>query len=223
MHITRVVIAAHRTLFRQGLTALIGSDAEFEICGEAADRDETRRVCARVHPEIILLESELLDAGKDCGMIPCLRVACPDADIVVISEMSHAMLKDEDAENHRAEKSRALQQGAAAWLPADIDQAELRRVLRTIASARQCGEEEGEGAQTAAKPALTAHSRHAVTERERMIIKLIAEGMCNKEVAHRLDISTQTVKNHVSHLLEKLALADRTQLAVYAIEHNFDF
>jgi DNA-binding NarL/FixJ family response regulator len=52
---------------------------------------------------------------------------------------------------------------------------------------------------------------------------MIAQGLCNKEVAHRLGIGTQTVKNHVSHLLEKLALADRTQLAVYAVEHNFEF
>jgi DNA-binding NarL/FixJ family response regulator len=225
MQKTRVMIALSQTLFRQGLAALIGSDTDFEICGEAGDADETRRVCSRVHPELILLEAGFLNKGNECGTVACLRAACPEAAIVIIGGLGSDAQSEEETENElRMEKARALQQGAAAYLSAGVDQLELLRVLKTIAATLHCEEEEGaESARTVSKPTVTGHGRHSVTEREKTIITLIAQGMCNKEVAHRLGISTQTVKNHVSHLLEKLALADRTQLAVYAIEHHFEF
>lgn len=69
-------------------------------------------------------------------------------------------------------------------------------------------------------PALPRRDTTALTERELTIVELLADGLSNKEIAHRLGIGAQNVKNHISHLLEKLGFVDRTQLAVYAVEHN---
>src|SRR5437588_686435 len=125
----------------------------------------------------------------------------------------------------RAERAHVLGQGATAYLPARADAGELLRLLAAVAETHGCRDDDARAQADAGAPARqgAAGGSSRITEREQTIIVMIAQGRCNKEVAHRLGISTQTVKNHVSRLLEKLALADRTQLAVYAIEHNFEF
>lgn len=229
----RVVIAEGRTLFRQGLAALLRTAPDFEITGEAANAEEARRACARLQPHLVLLDSALPGAGHPDGpkILPGIRACCPNSLTVVIGEADGRAEDDPAGRNAEAERCRALLQGAAAYLPATVDQTELLRVLRQVLSAPVetlpaaayrhhqdgadwSGEQNGECRETVCRGV-------KCTEREKDIIALIAQGLCNKEISYRLGISTQTVKNHVSHLLEKLNLADRTQLAVYAIEHRF--
>jgi DNA-binding NarL/FixJ family response regulator len=223
MATVRVLVAAGRTLFRQGLVALIASHVEFHVVSEAADGVEARRLTARELPDLILLDSELPNADGPCAIVTCLRAMAPRAAIVVLGEADKLAGSEAEAESAlRAERSAALSQGAVAFLPARADSSELLRLLIAAAATRACTDDEGD----AAAPLGVAErngGRRRITEREQSIIAMIAQGLCNKEVAHRLGISTQTVKNHVSRLLEKLALADRTQLAVYAIEHKFEF
>jgi DNA-binding NarL/FixJ family response regulator len=225
----RLVIAEGRTLFRQGLAALLRAEADF-VVSEAGDAAEARRVCLRVQPDLILLDAALPDgAGHDgLAVTASLRVHCPQAAIVVIGEAEGAAAPAAES-REEWERRRALQAGAAAYLRPTVDQAELFRTLRTAAAVR--GGDDSLSSLSpaeiapgdAASPETGADGKPVITERERAVIALLAQGLCNKEIAHRLGISTQTVKNHVSHLLEKLALADRTQLAVYAIEHHFEF
>jgi len=220
---TRVMVAAERTLFRQGLAALIDGYADFVVVAESANADEARRMTTHAHPDMIVLDSDLLRAEGACDLIMCLRADCPHAGIVVIGEADLAARTEGEAEIAlRDERSLVMQKGAMAYLPARADQSELLRTLSHVSAILQdedCpiaghSHEAGNG---------NGSPRHKITERERAVIAMVAQGLCNKEVAHRLGISTQTVKNHVSHLLDKLALADRTQLAVYAVEHHFKF
>ncbi len=222
----RVLIAAGRTLFRQGLTALICSYPGFHVVGGAADADEARRFAVRERPDLILLDIELPCTEGGCDIVACLRAACAHTAIVVLGEADRTAGSEEEAESAlREERAHAMMQGAAAYLPARADAGEMRRLLTAVAATVTKSD-----ASPGSLPTVDSQPRSAsgprinpITEREREIIVMIAQGLCNKEVAHRLCISTQTVKNHVSRLLEKLALADRTQLAVYAVEHHFDF
>jgi DNA-binding NarL/FixJ family response regulator len=221
-----VMVAAERTLFRQGLVALIGANDCFRVVAEAADADEARRANEREHPEIIILDSELPQAERACDLVPCLLAGSPKTAVVVLGEADRLAGSEAEADSAlRAERALALQQGAAAYLPARADGGELQRLLAMVAATLQCADTDAETDPTenAAVRPVSGAGRHKITERERAIIAMIAQGLCNKEVAHRLGISTQTVKNHVSRLLEKLSLADRTQLAVYAAGRQFEF
>ncbi len=220
----RTIIAAERTLFRQGLVALVGADQLFVVVGEASDPDEARRTAEREHPELIVLDSDLTRAEGGCEIVSRLRAACPAAAIVVLGEADRTSSPEAAAEEAlRSERAQARGQGADAYLPARADRSELLRVLSAATATKKCADDDGHAASNIPHWPVRSGHRHRITEREQAIVALIAQGLCNKEVAHRLGISTGTVKNHVSHLLEKLALADRTQLAVYAVEHHFEF
>ena len=222
---SRILVAAGQTLFRHGLAALIRADVRFTVTGQAADADEARRFITREGADVILLDAELPGSDGGCNIIACLRALCPGVAIVVLGEADRAAHTETEAESAlRAERSQALAQGAVAYLPARADSQELLRLLCAVAARTGCGPTDDAQAPAEAHDAGNGgRGRHRVTEREQAIIALIAQGLCNKEVAHRLGISAQTVKNHVSHLLEQLALADRTQLAVYAVERHFEF
>ena len=201
-----IVIIERRTLFRQGIAAIVRAETDFELAGEAADEDEARRLCLRTQPNIILLDASLpIDLESDgLQLIASLKVSSPAANVVVLGRAGDDS-PEFTAQNERAS---ALNHGAAAYLSPTIDQHEFLSILRQTA---QHGHP---------YHSHTHISGALLTEREREVISFVSEGMSNKEVAHRLGITTQTVKNHVSHLLEKLALADRTQLAIFAYENQ---
>src|SRR5690242_14429699 len=100
----RVVIAEGRTLFRQGLAALLRAETDFEIVGEAADAEEARRVCARVQPQLIVLNSEMAGGSgqNPRNVLPHLRVACPGAALVFLGERSR--IPSEEAQVLSAER-----------------------------------------------------------------------------------------------------------------------
>jgi DNA-binding NarL/FixJ family response regulator len=199
----RLVIAEERTLYRQGVAALLRECADFEVVGEAANAEEVRLVCTRTQPDIVLMSRRLAFSYELPGLPDMLRVCCPDAALIILEDS--AVKPGTEPEARQARHA-----NGALLLRADIDCHELVRAVRTVVLPSSL-----------VRP--PASPPHSITEREKEVIVLIAQGLCNKEIAHRLSISTQTVKNHVSHLLEKLAFADRTQLAVYALEHHFDF
>lgn len=200
MTMMRMVLAEERTLFRQGLAALLTVEPDIEIVGEASDVDSARMVCKRTQPDIALLSARLVMTENSPSLCEGLRVYCPNTSIVVLRD------------HHRNDEAKlsATFTNHLPTIAADRDHHAFIRAIRAIFT----GEEH---------PPMAAPSRHTITEREQEIIGMLAHGLSNKEIAQRLALSTQTVKNHVSRLLEKLALADRTQLAVYALEHHFDF
>ncbi len=201
-----IVIIERRTLFRQGIAAIVRSESDFELAGEAADADEARRICLRIQPNIILLDAALpTEIDRDgLHLIASLKVSSPHSHVVILARAGD----DRPESTAQSERAEAIKNGAAAYISPTLDQKEFLSILH--------------------QAALYGHPHHShthnteasLTDREREVIALISEGMSNKEVAHRLGISIQTVKNHVSHLLEKLALADRTQLAIYAYENH---
>ena len=226
MQDTRILVAAGRTLFRQGLVAMIAAAPGFTVVGDAADADEARRAAVRERPDLIVLDTELPCPDGGCDLVACLRAVCDRMAIVVLGEADRTAGSDSDGDSAlRAEREHALLQGATAYLPARADAGELLRLLTAVAATLPHAASASDSPTDAPASARATNGPGSprITEREQSIVAMIAQGLCNKEVAHRLGISTQTVKNHVSRLLEKLALADRTQLAVYAVEHKFEF
>jgi two-component system nitrate/nitrite response regulator NarL len=215
------VIADSRTLFRQGLAALLVAGG-VEVVGEAADGDDLLRACRHCKPHVIVLAANMLQPSGEPNAIEQARACCPEASVLVIGEAGAAPIWDGDSTleaREREERAAALARGADAYLSASVENGVLLRAVRWLADG------DGEEAHTSDDAELRllvplTGMTCAVTDRERAILALISHGMSNKEIAHRLGIHTQTVKNHVSHLLEKLAFADRTQLAVYAVENG---
>lgn len=219
----RLVIAEARTLFRQGLAALLASEADLEIVGEAGNAEEARRLCTRVQPDVILLDAVLPHGDEPDGLaaIAGLRVCCPHAAILVIGEAGEASLpgltlsEEQVRAAAQVERQRALSLGAMGYVRATIDAGELARTIHALVS-----EAAGE---SSALQAIEAHAgcrkRPLITERDQAVMELIAQGLTYKEIASRLGISLQTVKTHVGNMLKRLELADRTQLALYALTH----
>jgi NarL family two-component system response regulator LiaR len=197
----RVLIVERRTLLRQSLAALLRSFPECEVVGEAADIAGACQLCHRATPDWILLDVALLD--REGIALRQLRAWAKGAEALALGRA------DDSEEAESAEQEQARDAGARAYVPLHADRLALLHALHT----------HPHPAHTAAPFDPNAY-HPSLSAREREVLELLAEGLCNKEIAHRLNIHTQTVKNHISHLLEKLAFEDRTQLAVYFTTHR---
>lgn len=209
-----LLLVDRRSLFRQALATLLRAEPGLLVVGEAQEITAALPFCAREPIDLFLLDTAFLRRTETTGRraLAALRQAAPNAGFLALgrAEQTHpAALATEQARVQRA--------GISVCLSPQSDQAALREaLLAALPEARR----KALAAVWRGHPLHIADAaNHTFTEREREIVRLVAEGLCNKEIAYELGIHTQTVKNHVSHLLQKLALADRTQLAVYFLEH----
>jgi two-component system nitrate/nitrite response regulator NarL len=225
----RVMVVDDHTLFRRGLIALLSRDRRLSVVADAPDAGEALRHAKTVQPDVMLLDNHLPGVhGIDA--LPQLLEACPNMRIVMLTV-------SEDAND----LANALARGAAGYLLKTIEGEALAeaviRVLtgesvvspemtsKLIAAYRnavtQPGAEEGQGqAQPElAEPEPVAQGDAALSRlspREHDILREIARGASNKEIARTLSIAETTVKIHVQHILRKLNLTSRVQAAVYA-------
>lgn len=209
----RILIIDDHTLMRRGLIALVDAEPGFSVVGDAADAHEGIKKAEQLRPDIILLDLHMPGIS---GMqaIPNLREACPGSRVLMLT-------MSEDAEDLVG----ALRAGADGYLLKNIESAALiaaiRRALQgeAVISERMTGKLVSElRSQENAGPAGASHA--ALSPREREIALLIAQGASNKEIARRLDVAESTVKIHVQHILRKLELTSRVQIAVYASEQG---
>ncbi len=209
----RIMVIDDHTLFRRGVRALLGQEAGFEVVGDAADPGEGAKLAAAAQPDVILLDLHMPGIN---GMeaIPVLKEAAPGARIVMLTV-------SEDAEDLMA----CLRAGASGYLLKNIDGDFLVDSIRRAAR--------GESTMSAQMTSKLVRELHAVTQagngasrkaplspREQEILKLVATGSSNKEVARALGVAESTVKIHVQHILRKLGLSSRVQAAVYAAENG---
>lgn len=204
---TTIVLVDDHEVVRRGIRAYLESDSEFRVVGEAASGEEAVGLVTELIPDLVLLD--LILPGID-GVEATRRIRqiSPRTQVVVLTSYH------EDAQIFPA-----LRAGAVAYILKDMKMDKLVEVLeralqgevtlhprvaaRVLQNVR--GEDQGE-------PPLSTD----LTERERVVLKLIANGLTNSQIAEKLVISENTVKGHVSNILSKLHLADRTQAAVYA-------
>ncbi len=232
LHAIELLIVDDHTLFRRGLTALLSQDGRFHVAAQAADIGEALRILARQAPDVILLDNHLPGVRGVEG-IPALKEAVPEARILMLT-----VSENED------DLAAALQAGAEGYLLKTVESDQLcEAIVKVMAGESVVSPEMMTKLVTAfrARPAaaLSAHAStlppNAVQEtaltssaasqpsalallstREREVLVWIARGESNKLIARQLDIAETTVKIHVQHILRKLNLSSRVQVAVYA-------
>jgi DNA-binding NarL/FixJ family response regulator len=207
----RIVIAEDHTILREGLRALLSSSPDFEIVGEAEDGREAVRCVEKLKPNLILTD---LSMPKMNGMdaIREIKKKSPETKILVLTV-------------HKTEEYilATLQAGADGYLLKDSTHAELVAAVRHVLGGKHyispgISDKVLKGYLEGRKTLKTKTAWETLTQREREILKLIAEGYKNKEIADDLCISVKTVEKHRSNLMEKLNLHNVQALTTYAIE-----
>lgn len=198
----RVVVADDHTLMREGVAAVIARQTDMMVAGEAADGEEAIAMVEKEKPDVLLLDLRMpkLDG---VAVTAQLRPKFPDLAIVILSTYD----TDDDI-------LRALRAGARAYLLKDTPPDELAECVRTVHAGRNYV-----SATVGAKLAAQA-TQTSLTFRELDVIKLIAQGCLNKEIADRLSITEGTVKSHTSALFQKLGSANRTEAVREAVRRG---
>lgn len=202
----RIVIADDHVLVRQGIRAFLETHGDLEIVDEAEDAAGAARACAEHRPHVALVDLVMPGGGIEATRM--IRQSSPDTQVVLLTSF-------EDARQIVA----AVQAGALSCLLKDVDADALADALRKAAR--------GEAVlhQRVAAKLMDALRRggepggevlESLSQREREVLTLMAEGLSNQKIADRLGIGEKTVKTHVSNVLGKLNVSDRTQAAVYA-------
>jgi DNA-binding NarL/FixJ family response regulator len=210
----RVMIADDQMMVRQGFTVLLNLEQDIEVVGQAVDGLDALEKVAELRPDVVLMDVRMPRLG---GIEATRRIAGPaDSAVKVL------VLTTFDLDEYVYE---ALRAGASGFLLKDASAAELAQAVRVVAA--------GEAllAPTVTKRLIAEFTRlpgthrtpfkervGELTERETEVLSLIAQGLSNSEIASKLVVAEQTVKTHVSRILVKLNLRDRTQAAVFAYE-----
>ncbi len=214
----RVLVVDDHTLFRRGLIALLAGDARFQVVAEAGDAGEAQRRAAETQPDVILLDNHLPGVtGVDA--LAGLHEAAPAARVLMLTV-------SEDERDLAA----ALRGGARGYLLKTVDSEMLASAIqrtmagesvvspemtsKLISAFRAMPSAEASAPPLAAAP--PADPIHSLSPREQEILRHIARGASNKEIARALEIAETTVKIHVQHILRKLNLTSRVQAAVLA-------
>lgn len=201
----RLVIVDDHSVVREGLRAFLRLQDGIDVVGEASSADDAIRVAREAAPDVVLLDL-VMPGGDGIGAIRGILEAAPPARVLVLTSFA------DDAQIFAA-----MSAGAAGYLLKDVDPQALADGIRDVHSGRP-----------ALHPSVAARlMRRApgqpqpdITSREHDVLRLIVEGLANKQIAQRLGIGEKTVKTHVSRVLAKLGVEDRTQAAVLAIRER---
>ena len=206
----KVVIADDHVMIREGIKQLLELDGDFQVVGEASDGYECLSVLKEVKPEVLLLDINMPNLN---GLQTLERIKKEKINVKILMLTIHNEIE-------YLEKAKNL--GVDGYVLKDSESSILKKAICTVQKgstyiqsnmAMMLRERENF--------MLTYQTGETVlTKREIEVLKLLAEGLFNKEIAYQLLISEKTVKNHVSNIFKKLDVSDRTQAAVYAIRNN---
>ena len=209
----RVVVVDDQELFRRGLTMLLNAEPDIEVVGEASNGAGAVEMAAAEGPDVVLMDVRM---PKQSGIESCLAMkdAAPTARIIMLT------VSDDEADLYEAVKN-----GASGYLLKDSSIDEVSQAIRVVADG-----------QSLISPSMAiklldefkqmSRGERAVstsprlTERELEVLRLVAQGLNNREIAKQLFISENTVKNHVRNILEKLQLLSRMEAVMYAVREK---
>lgn len=211
----KVIIADDMKILRQGLKAILMQDDEIEVIGTAENGKEAYEMCQNLKPNVVLMDMRMPDYDGAYG-IKAIKDKLPEIMVLVLTTFD-----DEET------IEKAMKSGADGYI---LKEMEDERIIASVKSVYNGISVFGENALTYMRKQLNnggakkdvKESDVDFTPRELDIIKLVALGYDNKEISDELFLAEGTVRNQVSHLLEKVGLKDRTQLAVYAVKHGLD-
>jgi NarL family two-component system response regulator LiaR len=199
----RVLIADDHGVVRQGLRMFLSLDPEIEVVGEASNGLEAFTLTRTLKPEVVLMDL-LMPVMDGISSIRCIRLEMPEVEVIALT----SVIEDASVVD-------AVRAGAIGYLLKDTQADELCRAIKAAAAGK-----------VQLSPQAAARLMHEVrspapevslTSRETDVLRLLAMGKANKEIAAELHLGETTVKTHVSNILMKLGVPSRTQAALYAI------
>lgn len=206
----RIIIADDHRMVREGLKQLLELDGDIEVVAQASDGETCLNLVKEFNPDVLLLDINMPNMNG-LQTLQSLRQTNEKQKVLMLTihnEVEYLM--------------RSMELGANGYVLKDSESSVLKKAINTVVNG-----------ETYIEPSLTPEmkdrlkrrkrnsSNELLTKREVDVLKLIAEGLFNKEIAFRLNISEKTVKNHVSNIFKKISVSDRTQAAVYAIKNSF--
>ncbi len=199
----RIVIADDHSVVRRGLRMFLAMDPELVVVGEAADGEEAVHLARLLLPDIVLMDL-LMPVMDGITATALIRSELPDTEVLALT----SVLED-------ASVVGAVRAGAIGYLLKDTDADALCRAIKAAAAGQV--QLTPQAAARLMQAVSAPESPEALTERETEVLRLLAQGKANKEIARSLNISEKTVKVHVSNILSKLGVQSRTQATLYAI------
>ena len=207
----RILIADDHAVVRSGLRALLLADPEIEVVGEAKDGSETLELAGTLHPDVVLLDVTM---PPENGIKTAKRLKAEYPEIVLLFLTMH----EDEALLHEA-----LRAGAAGYVTKRAEESEILQAIHAVIH----GDIYVHPAMTRAllhRPVTTEHRRGvpevSLTRRELDVLRLLAKGNTNRQIANLLNLSMRTVENHRANLMGKLGLVSRVELVSYAEQHN---
>src|SRR5919202_2500290 len=205
----RVLIVDDHGVVREGLRAYLELESDIQVVGEARDGKEGVRRAQELRPDVVLMDL----------MMPHMDGVAATAAIKQERPETHVIILTSFLDDDRVVP--AIKAGATSYLLKDVAAPDLARAIRGARAGQ--AQLHPEVARRLMQTVTTPRKIEAVTQltdREREVLRLLAEGRSNKEIARSLIVSERTVKGHVSNILGKLGLQDRTQAALYAVRHG---
>ncbi|CAM5645082.1 DNA-binding response regulator [Streptomyces spiroverticillatus] len=205
----RVLLVDDHQVVRRGLRTFLEIQDDIEVVGEAGDGAEGVAQAESLRPDVVLMDIKM--PGTDgIEALRRLRELANPAKVLIVTSFTE-----------QRTVVPALRAGASGYVYKDVDPDALAGAIRSVHAGHVLLQPEVAGALLAQDDPHNGQGRStSLTEREREVLALIADGRSNREIARALVLSEKTVKTHVSNILMKLDLADRTQAALYAVRHG---
>ncbi|GCE47740.1 LuxR family two component transcriptional regulator [Thermosporothrix hazakensis] len=211
--VIRVLLVDDHTLMREGLRQLLSLEEDIDIVGEASDGFEAMQKIRQIQPQVILLDINL-PVVDGITLTRQITQEYPDISVIILTmyRQNQYMLQ-------------ALKNGAKGYLPKSASAAEVAETIRKVHAEGLAIEPEMTRAivneyRRLAEASSEGQSTELLTEKELEIVRYVAAGLSNKEIAEKLSYSEKTVKNYLSIIFQKLHLRDRTQVAIFALRHG---
>jgi two-component system, NarL family, response regulator DevR len=208
----RLMLVDDHEVVRLGMRAAIELESDIQIIGEASSGAEAVAKMPILDPQVILMDVRMQDMN---GIEACREIKSNHPQAIILMITSYT---DEDA------IMASVLAGASGYLLKNVSRAELLKAIRQVASGQSLLSHDTTRQALKRMHTLSASGTPTpgseLTERERGVVALIARGYTNKQIAEQLCISEKTARNHVSNILEKLALSRRSEAAAYAVEHK---
>jgi len=186
----RVLVADDHRLFRTGLARMLASDPRFEVVGEAKDGSDAIALTLDRKPDVVLMDLQM-PGLTGAAAVKRLRTEAPDVRVVVVSAYADGRMIEEAMEN-----------GASGYVSKDVELEEVATRIVEVSAAKQS----------------RARGRMGVlSSREMFVLRQVAVGLSNKQIARRLGISEKTVRNHLSRVFSKLRATNRTEAVMNAM------
>jgi len=203
----RILVVDDHTIVRQGLRSILDLEPDFTVVGEAADAAQAVAETGRLHPDVVLLDLKLSDNAPAEGLDVCAALRCGHADvsIVVLTTFPDERLL-----------LGALRRGASGYALKDVDVVELGRIIRSVHGGQSAFDSRSADLVVRSLTSQPAPPAALLSERELNVVRLVAQGATNPQVARELYVSESTVKYHLRAAMRKLGARDRTELVYRA-------